>query len=647
MICIKKLMPVLRVAILFLMHFSFSAYAQMSPPQADLEVVRDDLRQILKKARLSQDQIDIDRSLLMISSNGENRVTVQCTSRQVRLAIRAQRDEWGPTFYLGLQKLGFLFPHPRIQISPTTERIRAQCGKTFEWKPRLKYRGFHLHTQHPNEWVHGFLMGESEIAHDMIRWLARNGQNTMNIVLLRTLALSELQKNLREPFKFARSLGISTGVSVSFNMQQQKSYRLIDHGYMWNWGGIDDLEATMWIRGSILDLAQAIPFDFMTIELGSSEFTSNQFESTLKWIETASKVIEELKRQVFFKIHVSSNQVSSKYGNYNFLPQYARPSAGIWPHTVMFYGIEDARTPVYGRKNFQDIEEFTQRENQKRQVWYFPETSYFIAMDIDVPLLLTDYLISRSRDFDFLEKNKIPGQINFTTGHELGYWLIDWTVALLVNAENRGKPQIGLELLGEDLDVWKHIVEFQNNYFKKQGLISILSSSTPLDEMPKFGHSVHERVLLKTLADPSQRSILIDQIQLLEKAVRALPPVHRVKNPELRLLLQTTWERVRHALALRVALLAPVESIGRSASIQEAVNIRMQALSFMEQVRKEWNRYPEAMIFSEHSNPTSYGFGYGFTAARLHYWEREEKMILTNNYSPFFMNIYDLLRILF
>jgi|GEM_PF-998581 len=644
---IKKWMMGLQAAILIALCFSFSAYAQIVLPYADVEVVREDLRQILQKARLRQDQVEIDQSPLVFSNVRENRVTIQCTPRQVRLVISAQRQEWGPTFYLGLQKLGFLFPHPRVQISPTIEKIRAQCGKTFEWKPRLKYRGFHLHTQHPNEWVHGFLMGKSEIAHDMIRWLARNGQNALNLVLLRTVPLSEIQKNIRAPFEFAHSLGILTGVSVSFNMQQQKSYRLIDHGYVWGWGGIDDLDAKMWIRASILDLAQSIPFDFMTIELGSSEFTSNPFESTLKWIDTASNILEELRKQVFFKIHVSSNQVSSKYGNYNFLPQYAPLSAGVWPHTVMFYGLEDNWTPVYGRKNFQDIEAFAQREKLRRPVWYFPETSYYIAMDIDIPLFLTDYLVARSKDFDFLEKNKIPGQMNFTTGHELGYWLMDWTVALLANAENRGKPQIGLELLGENLDVWKSIVEFQYNYFKKQGLISVLSSTTPLDEMPKFGHSVHERVLLKTLADPSQRPILMGQIQLLEEAVRALPPVEQVRNPELRLLLQSTWARVRHALALRVALSEPVGSRGRTAGIQDAESIRKQALLFMEQMRKEWSRYPEAMIFLEHNNPTSYGFGYGFTAARLHYWEREEKMILTDNYSPFFMNIYDLLEILF
>jgi len=73
----------------------------------------------------------------------------------VTLEITAPDEEWAPTFYYGLQRLGFLFPHPRMQVSPTEAQLRSRCGERFEWRPRLRYRGFHFYTKHPGEWVPG------------------------------------------------------------------------------------------------------------------------------------------------------------------------------------------------------------------------------------------------------------------------------------------------------------------------------------------------------------------------------------------------------------------------------------------------------------------------------------------------------------
>ena len=130
------------------------------------------------------------------------------------------------------------------------------------------------------------------------------------------------------------------------------------------------------------------------------------------------------------------------------------------------------------------MKEFLLRENGRRPVWYYPETSYFVAMDIDVPLLLTDYLVARSRDLDLLEANRVPGQVTSTTGQELGYWLMDWTTALMVNSEYRGEPWIGLKLLGEDVAAWKKVIEFQTRYFKERGLISMLFPRLSLMSCP-------------------------------------------------------------------------------------------------------------------------------------------------------------------
>jgi hypothetical protein len=156
---------------------------------------------------------------------------------------------------------------------------------------------------------------------------------------------------------------------------------------------------------------------------------------------------------------------------------------------------------------------------------------------------------------DLLEANHVPGQVTFTTGQELGYWLMDWTTALLVNGEYRDQPWIGLKLLGENVGAWKKIIDFQTHYIKDQGLISMLSSAIILDELPwPFQHKLHERFTFGELSkDPVETR---REAELLAQAMKDRPDLDSVRNPELKLLLQVTWLRIEHAYDLRQALLA-------------------------------------------------------------------------------------------
>jgi hypothetical protein len=602
-----------------------SARAFALEPKAAEPAVEEDLRLILDGAGLPRDQIRFVRQ----SSAGGSTVAVKCSaSGKITLTVRAPDNEWAPTFYLGLQKLGFLFPHPRIAKYPSATRLTAVCGSTYVWDPRLKFRGFHFHTEHPNEWVRGFLDGDEKIAVDTVRWLARNGQNTMDVVLLRTIPLDLLAQRLKRPFELARSLGVLTGVDVSFAMKQQKAYALADHG------GIEP---------AILELARKVAFDFLVVELGTTEFTSSDYHETLKWLETASHAIESSGRDLFAKIHVSVNQTDPHYGNYNFLPQYSSRKIGVWPHTVMYYGLDDSRAPVYGRADFSDMKKFLLGQTPLRPAWYFPETSYWVGMDIDVPLFLTDYLVARSEDMDVLTANHVPGQITFTSGQELGYWLMDWTSALLVNRENAGNPYVGLALLGEDVAVWKKIVDFQTKLIKKPGLLPLLSGTTLLDEIPLIAHPVHERVLLRDL----KGEVLRQEISLLENAVEQEPSLAGVHDRELASVLQLTWNRIAHALAIRKALTGALDSPERTRFLEQARQIRERSLLLVKELEAHSDRYPEAELFKEHKSLTSYAFGYLWTAATLHFWQREEEMVRSGDFSPFFMNIYDPWALLF
>ncbi len=618
-------------------------------PTVKLHVAKDDaikadLSAILTKAGLDPALVSYSHKV-----GPSANVQVACPSGKFQLNVTAPESEWGAAFYLGLQKLGFLFPHPRIQISPKLADMKKACGKTFAWTPRFMYRGFHFHTMHPSEWLHGFLMGQKEIARESMRWLARNGQNIAQVVLLEQ-DRKTLKAGISDLIEYGQNLGVSFGIDVSFTLQQQKAYRLI--GRTSKWSTIFSRAKTKRadLKQSVSDLIEDLPFDFMTIEVGSSEFTSTDAKQTIEWMNIADEILQKVGRSVFIKIHAAANENhNTEMGNFNFLPKFANKTVGVLPHTVMYFALEDEVAPVYNRKDFKDMTLFTQEQIKSRPTWYYPETSYFIAMDIDVPLLLTDYLVARSKDMDALEIWGGNGHLNFSTGQEVGYWLIDWTVALLANAEHRGDPMAGLTLLGESKDVWKPILAFQTEFVKRQGALEEMSSSNLLDEIPMVGFITHERTLLRDLRKNPE--LLEKRVKVLANAIKSQPPITGIKNEELKDMMDVTFLRISHAYDLRQALLEQARGKRESKAFTEildrAKKTRERALALMKNVHTRFNRYPEAKLFEEHENLSSYPFGYAWTAQTLHFWEREEEMVRQDTYWPWFKQIISIKRIMF
>ena len=611
--------------------FSTSVFANipdlrlLSP---DVVTIKEDLNRILEKAQLS----GLDFSY---QPGSTNQASVQCQDGNVHLAVTGDH-QWSQTFYMALQRLGFLFPHPRMQISPSKEKILSHCGESYTWNPVLKYSGLHLHTLHPSEWVHGFLLGQQEIAIDTVRWLARTQQNIFDLSLLRQKK-KIIWANLKQPFALAKKFGIHTGVTLGAALHQQNSFKLVS------------LLATFFDRASLRelsrnleDLLNNVDVSFVNMEMGTSEFTPVNYPRMIKWMNRSAEITDKRGVALVVKVHVSTNQNHAKYGNFNFLPQYADPRVGILPHTVYLYGLGDDSAPMYGNKDFKHMLKFMQQEKDKRRTWFYPENSYYIALDIDTGLLLTDYLLVRAEDNKILDQNNIEGQIVFTTGQEVGYWLFDWTSALLNNRDYNFDPLIGLKLLGEDVDSWSKIVEFQNEYFKKKGMLSIVTFNNFGDEMLPGTHTILKRNSLKALNKNPQ--LIQQEISQLEDAIAHIPQNLTIKNEELRLMVEATFLRLHHALATRRALLNKAEL---PQHLAQAVTIRGKAQSLINQVRGKYNRYPSAQIWNRHKNPTAYPYGYAFSVKNLHYWFREEEVIRTKNFSPFFMNITDWADIIF
>lgn len=603
---------------------------------ADPVHIQEDLWIILEKAGMKPDTIKFEKS-----TSDKNQIKVKCDQNndQLILEVSGSSEEWGSTFYYGLQKLGFLFPHPRIQKSPKLTQIKKHCGETYAWRPALPYRGFHLHTLHASEWVDGFLMGKSQIAEDLIRWLARNGQNAFDLSLVR-MEDDLIVQYLFPLFEKARALGVHPGITIGIAFHQQNVYKLVSL-----WGSLFDNKSMKQIRTNFPKLVDRLPISFVNVEMGTSEFTPVPYERMLNWLNLVGQMTKKRGIQMLTKIHTSTNQYDDRYGNFNFLPQYADPSVGILPHTVFYHALEDPYAPLYGNENFKYMKDFMLQENSKRMTWYYPETSYYIALDIDIPLLLVEYLRTRTQDMKLLYKNGIPGVLNFTTGHENGYWLMDWQQALANNLDYNFDPMISLKLLGEDISFWKKYMTWQKKHFTDLGVISIVTFSNGGDEIAP-AHKILKRNLLAELNENVMETK--KEIAALQMALEEMPtPPTKGIDFELWLHTNITNLRVSHALYVRLALLDKDSPIKKMFYLEEAQRVRLEAQVYMDSIMKNYNRYPESFVYKKQKNPTAYPFGYGRASSNLHFWKREEMMVQYNNYSVFFMNIWDFGDILF
>lgn len=618
--------------VLFL-AFAHIAMAQENANQAIPLKVTDDVHLLFHEVLAPNTKININWKPAKT-----NTAQLKCSrNNSYDLNINSTEHEASATLYYLVRKVGFIFPHPRMTIKPTPQDIRKLCNHNWEWKPRLRNRGFHLHTMHPSEWVAGYYMGYDQIAEDTNRWLVRNQQNYLDVQMIQ-LKENEKQHLIRN-LKDAKSWGLEVGLSASFALIQQRSYKLIPL-----WRVLTHYHDTDALKENLKKFVKEFPVDFVAFELGSSEFTPTRPDRTIAWMNAAAEVLKPMHKKMFIKVHTSNNQHDAKYGNFNFLPQYADPYVGIFPHTTFFYGLNDEYTPMYHRENLADMKDFYLKQAPLRDSFYYPETSYFIFMDVDAPLFLTDYLLARTDDVDWMQDNHLDQHINFSTGQEVGYWLFDYQVSLLADPESRHNPYFALELIGEKRSVWEPIINWQHEYIKKKQLIQALFFPNLIDETP-FAEPVHKQLLIRDI--PDEKIAAAQQIRDLTTALQNRPDFRKVQNEELRLMLEVTELRMEHALCLRkAALLNDQESFEFERLMNEAARLRTEAFNKMDIIFKKHNRYPEVPLSQYWKNPTSYGFGYLITSRTLSLWEREEQIVKEHHRNPLFKSIVNPLRII-
>jgi len=195
-----------------------------------------------------------------------------------------------------------------------------------------------------------------------------------------------------------------------------------------------------------VDWILSADFDFLTTESGLSEFTHPECDLMLDLLNAfADHVNGTWGREAGVKVHCSTGQTCENYPdpvtgdpiNFNFLTLFARPSLGIFPHTVQVYALDDPTAGSYGNDDFSYMEEYMvlEAKSGNRSVVWYPETAYWVNVDIDVPLFLPIYAQRRLHDLRRIagrerrEGFRIEGQMNFDSGWEWGYWLSDVVTA--------------------------------------------------------------------------------------------------------------------------------------------------------------------------------------------------------------------------
>jgi hypothetical protein len=586
------------------------------------------------------------------------------------------------------EKLGYRFYHPKRTLIPRHGRWPLPGAFRFFAEPRFDKKGFHLHTLHPIELAEqlnnpGYPGSLAEVK-AYVDWLARNQQNVMQFFLLRGVDRERWIAHAGEIVAYAHKRGIMAGIEISLSMLQQQAFQSLKllRPYPSYRGQID--RTLSW-------LFQA-KWDFVTVEPTMGEYLPNLARSLPG---TLDYLLGEIAGRYHAKPLVATHVIRRKGERAGMFPAGElmgdelpyTTKAGMLLHSVMCYSVSEPKAPVYGNLNQRFVLEKGKREKNRREVWYWPESAYWVAFDNSVPLFLLPYLDVRLKDMESMERIGVVNHLTFSSGWEWGYWLIDWSIARWSwRYRDNGKPVPSGALAplhdlfpDRHMDrLWGEALSLQNKYLKEQELIRLMAALTPFPEFPRplrrpfqpepdftLTYLLHgapeaqvERLLHGPVAALDMYAIEMERIvgemeaitSRRSKVAKGEVAEQWLLSAELSRSLEVTALRARHrSLTLR-ALMA--KRTGRTARAGDAENllasaaeIRGRAMGLV-RLQEEIYRYPVSRIARKRQSLTAYSFGYLYPVSNLYFWQREEEQVRRERFDPFFMNIWDFNRTL-
>jgi hypothetical protein len=622
--------------------------------------------------------------------------------------------------YALLEELGFAFLHP---LEPTLPDALQTPPAGFEAResPRWPQRGIHLHTMHPIELtdlLNGWgPQGPNDLAgwqaqlpewERFCEWMIANRQNEVEWVLLMARSWQqfadspERQRRLGLIVDEAQAWGLTVGIDVPLALRQQHAWTLIRSAN----GNLSD--EVKQIEDN-LDYILGTGCDFVTTELGFSEFTKPDAQRMLDWLNAFTAHLTSRGSWGYAKAHVSVGQDAPGFPdprtgqpiNFNFLTHFADPALGVMPHTVQHYALDDP-APTYGNDDFGFMREFMHLEAGSRSTLWYPETAYWVSFDIDVPLFLPVYADRRVHDLRLLagderrglmgQGNRLDGQMIFSSGWEWGYWLNDVVTARGAWDPHEAAPDHESALrealapvtrpFGPVADQVREVL-IQLCEDQRELLIEgEVAGQKPSDIKRRNGQAylqgwdtwddVAETVALvpglpQATTQPNRWGMVhmrqnmfgMDYDRELDPLLAEMERRFTLRATELEALVARAPAHSRPLLielveSTRITALRAIQTHGLYDYVDSDDRTRLAdaraALDEAAQIsarREQSYRVPADRIAGWRENPTVYRYGYLWTARSLLYWWRDEGKAVDAPWSPAYLNVIDPLNVAF
>ena len=561
---------------------------------------------------------------------------------------------------------GFRFVHPEQTVIPSGISLK---NISYNKYPNFANRGFHLHTLHPTElteYLHAPWEAEAmEKIGNYFKWLVRNGQNVFQFYLLRSVNLKKWSEYALEIVKKAHKYGLKVGIMTSFSMIQQNAFQFVTLFKNNHKKQIDEKLAILFNSD----------WDFVTIDTTMGEFLPDLRITHRQEIQyLINKIEKDYSAKVFLSTHVIKDEKRILHdGDKNVMSG----DTGILIHTVMCYALTDDYAPAYENKNFQFMYNKLMRYSRERDVWFWPESSYWVAFDNSVPNLFLSYLTSRWDDIILLKNKGIAGHLTFSSGWEWGYWLIDWAVArwswsgdaTLVKSEE--DPSDIFLFLFRDIRIshlFKKAFDLQMDFLIDEKLLEYMPAAAPFSELPppfNRGFQPRPELTMKKILNlkRSEAIRVIDNKKLTQlkafsdKSINISESIDlEIKNikskdfmdliDELNNALKVTALRAKfkYLLLTASAYKSSGNIKGYNAKMVKASSVYQTALKLVKE-QKRYYRYNK-YISDRFDSFTSYDFGYLYPVSNLFFWKREMEQLKQERFNAFFMKIWDFENIL-
>ena len=569
-------------------------------------------------------------------------------------------DKLGVLYGLGhaLEALGYRFAHPLRTRKPTAIPTQfAPLPDTVQLPAISKRRGLHLHTIHPTEAHFDFWQPSAEHlvgAKATADFVVHNRGNYLQWVALDNItddkvAHAAWRDHTRAITSYGHGRGLKLGIAIQLfgASNLQKGFDLVDEG-----GDAQEMERRLRL------VVDGNGFD--TVNLSFGEFSAADPAAFVAQVDQVYALLLKIQPTIEMTatIHVGNQpdlQVTYKGKTqlYYFLVDYANPAIVPWVHTVMYYNLFEDAGGAYGHAQFDEHRAFLlERLQGSKPVGYFPETAYWVAFDVCVPLFLPVYMRSRWLDLQQIaaKGHKLVDHVLFSSGWEWGYWQhdayalrtsftlpTDWTAPLHewwhAWGAVGGKAATRLAKLGNlqrDALIGARLAA----YLAGRDVFIDLGFQTGTVAQP---NRMDFAALAKAPAVERQQfrdKVLIPLINLsnatAELAADALgevgadPWLHEMYDG-----MEVTAQRGRFVAALYAAVLAQADGDPklRDLKVQEAETVLAAAEIWIgERHAALWDPQPKRLL-ARADNATLYPYGYLYQADTLCFWKRERAQV--------------------